>query len=185
MGMATLSADDWVTAAYERFVTDGLQSVKVETVAKDLGATKGSFYWHFANRKALVDAVIARWEQVETDQIISVAEAAGSPEDRLTHLFFAVAARRTMPSGETTLYVDAAAEGLRPAVARVTERRIAYVAGLLEELGFSREESRRRGTIATAVVIGLQQLDEGAGPESLAALESGLTGTVLAMMLAR
>ena len=185
MVMATLTADDWVTAAYDRFNTGGLAAVKVEPVARSLGATKGSFYWHFANRGALVDAVMARWEQVETDQIIAIADAGESPTERLEQLFAVVAARRSQPSGETTLYVDAAAEGVQPIVARVTERRIAYIAEILVELGFSRDEAVRRGTVATAVVLGMQQLAAGAGDEYLDAIAVGLTQTALAMTLAR
>jgi AcrR family transcriptional regulator len=68
------SADDWVDAAYERFNAGGLGAVKVEAVARDLGTTKGSFYWHFTDRPALVRAVTERWEARETDRFIAAAE---------------------------------------------------------------------------------------------------------------
>ena len=62
--MASFSADDWVDAAYRRFNEGGLAAVRVEAVARDLGATKGSFYWHFTDRGALVDDVLTRWEEL-------------------------------------------------------------------------------------------------------------------------
>ena len=81
--MASFTADDWIDAAYRRFNDAGLSAVRVEAIARDLGATKGSFYWHFADRGALVDAVMARWEQTETDRVIELVERADDPEERL------------------------------------------------------------------------------------------------------
>ncbi|BDZ41464.1 hypothetical protein GCM10025865_07630 [Paraoerskovia sediminicola] len=92
---ARRDASAWVDAAYDAFASAGLEAVKVEPVARALGATKGSFYWHFTDRQALVDAVLARWE-TETEEIISEVEAApGGPTEQLATLFAAVTRRRS------------------------------------------------------------------------------------------
>ena len=46
----TLTAEDWARAALEAIAEDGVTAVAVEPLARSLGVTKGSFYWHFANR---------------------------------------------------------------------------------------------------------------------------------------
>lgn len=174
------TAETWIDAAYEQFTEAGLSSVKVETVAKRLGATKGSFYWHFENRKTLIDAVMDRWEQV-TEQIIDVAERGGTATARLDALFTAVAESTIRPSGEATLYIEAAAEGVQHIVTRVSDRRTNYIADILVDLGFDREEAVRRGIIATAAVIGIEQLSIGAGRHPSVGRE--LTRTALNLTL--
>lgn len=61
---ARLSVDDWVDAAVRRMVRSGIQGVEVIHLARDLRVTKGSFYWHFRNRAALLEAILRRWRLV-------------------------------------------------------------------------------------------------------------------------
>jgi AcrR family transcriptional regulator len=42
----------------------GLDAVRVESLAQAIGVTKGGFYWHFADRGALLDEVLDAWERV-------------------------------------------------------------------------------------------------------------------------
>ncbi|MFF4196579.1 TetR/AcrR family transcriptional regulator [Nonomuraea sp. NPDC001831] len=159
-----ITAEQWVDAAYVRFTKIGLDSVRVEAVARDLGTTKGSFYWHHADRGALVRAVMERWEAEETEHIIAAASAEAEPRARLRALFGTVAARAGRRGGESRLYLDAEREGVADIVTRVTRRRVDFVAGLLVGLGFDEEEAERRALLALAVVLGLQQLERGTRP---------------------
>lgn len=58
-----LTREDWVNAALQIFAERGIDAVRVEPLAQSLRVTKGSFYWHFKNRKALYEAIIAYWTQ--------------------------------------------------------------------------------------------------------------------------
>ena len=60
-----LSADDWAAAALEQIAEQGVSAVAVEPLARRLGVTKGSFYWHFPSRDALLQAALERWETHE------------------------------------------------------------------------------------------------------------------------
>lgn len=175
------STIDWVDAAYERFLTEGLHGVRVEAVARDLGSTKGSFYWHFADRAALVAAVMDRWEQEETESFIVQANEAPDPLTRLEVLFSAVARRRA--PGEHRLYADAVAEGVGQVVERVSERRVSYVAAALVELGVSQDEARRRGIAALAIALGLEQLTRG-GAVAVVGLGDALQRSVIDLLTA-
>ena len=53
---ARLSADDWAQAALDLIAEQGVSAVAVEPLARRLGVTKGSFYWHFPSRDALLQA---------------------------------------------------------------------------------------------------------------------------------
>src|SRR5215203_1169543 len=79
MGMAegkreSLTAQDWTQAALEALARGGLAAVAVEPIAKSLGTTKGSFYWHFRDRNALVESALALWEQRDTDRVIEAID---------------------------------------------------------------------------------------------------------------
>ena len=174
------TAADWVEAAYARFHTEGLAGIRVEAIARDLGSTKGSFYWHFADRAALVTAVMERWEQDETESFIVEADRAPDPRTRLEVLFAAVARRRA--PGEQRLYSAAGAPGRGDVVLRVTDRRISYVAAALVELGVAPDEARRRGLAAVAFVLGLEQLTRG-GAAALVGSGDALQRTVLDILM--
>jgi AcrR family transcriptional regulator len=167
MASATrLSAEAWADAAYSRFREEGLGGVRVEAIARDLGTTKGSFYHHFADRAALIAAVMERWEREQTDQFIVEADAAPGPRERLETLFIGIA-RRRIP-GEDSLYLDAEREGVGDRVRDVTARRVAYVAEAIVELGFPPAQARLRALAVVAAVLGLEQLARGGAGQIMA-----------------
>ena len=61
--IARLDADAWIAAAFDALAEGGIDAVRVEPLAKSLAITKGSFYWHFADRRALIDAMLAAWTE--------------------------------------------------------------------------------------------------------------------------
>jgi AcrR family transcriptional regulator len=66
-----LGRDDWMRAARRALLTGGPEAVRIEPLALALGVTKGSFYWHFTDRRALLDALIREWEE---ERSIALAE---------------------------------------------------------------------------------------------------------------
>lgn len=180
MGMASHSRETWLDAAFHNFNQYGLAAVRVEALARELGATKGSFYWHFENRAALVAAIMDRWEQSETDRIIELTRSLDSAEQRLATVYDLVGMRMMERGGEKTLYAEAESEGVADVVARVTARRIAYVAEILAELGVS--DAEERATVAVSAAIGLQQLYAGGWRSEHV---RGISATLFGMSLSR
>lgn len=64
----------WLDAAYELLIASGVDAVKVMPLAKKLGMSRTSFYWHFKDRKALLAALISRWERKNTGNLIAQTE---------------------------------------------------------------------------------------------------------------
>src|SRR5688572_22848674 len=81
-----LTRDDWLGAAMAAMARGGVRSVAVEPLAKTLGATKGSFYWHFRDRDDLIRRALERWEQQETEGLIEGLESVSDPGERLRRL---------------------------------------------------------------------------------------------------
>lgn len=161
-----LTAEDWAAAALVAIGEGGLAAVAVEPIAARLGTTKGSFYWHFANRDALVDAALERWEQLHTEAVITTVEAEPDPERRLRDLFAYASAASAADPLEVSLLATAAEPRVAAVLRRVTDRRVGYVAGLFTALGFPAAEARRRGLLAYTAYLGHTQLGH-AVPESL------------------
>src|SRR5687768_10572564 len=81
-----LGPEDWAGAALEALARGGIEAIAVEPIAQHLGTTKGSFYWHFKNRDALVEAALELWEQRHTDAVIEYLEQEADPAKRLRAL---------------------------------------------------------------------------------------------------
>ncbi|MEO3757384.1 TetR/AcrR family transcriptional regulator [Mycobacterium sp. B14F4] len=154
----------WTQAALAALRRGGPAAVRVEAIARTLGVSKGSFYWHFTDRKALVEAVIAEWEAQSTAAIIAESERGATADEKLRRLLATVSTTfdRAQPPGELLLYLQAEQEGVTASVERVVGRRLDYVTDLLVELGADRREARRRATLALTVTVGMHQLHIGA-----------------------
>ncbi|MET7334183.1 TetR/AcrR family transcriptional regulator [Nonomuraea sp. NPDC005650] len=163
--MGRLNADDWARAALEALAEGGLAAVAVEPVAVRLGVSKGSFYWHFPNRQALVEAALERWE-AGTDEVIARLEPVPDPVERMrTLLEWAFGdGRDAAISFRLISEVDDPAAGpvvgpkVGAVVRRVSERRLAFMRAVLEEVGQPPDEAARRALTAYGGYLGLAAL---------------------------
>lgn len=151
-----LSARDWTAAAVEVLAAGGVAAVAVEPIAARLGTTKGSFYWHFTGRDALLEAALAQWERADTEDVIALIETEPDPPSRLRKLL-AVAIGGN-DSVELALQPSADHALVAPVLARVTERRLAYLTALFAEIGFPPVEARHRSQLAYTAYLGHAQL---------------------------
>ena len=139
----SLSAGDWTQAALDALARGGLAAVAVEPLAKQLGTTKGSFYWHFADRNALIAASLARWETRDTELVIAAVEQGEDATARLRRLlelaFRAVGVGSGPGAGsvELALQANAAHPLVSATLERVTQRRLGYLTTLFTQLGMS------------------------------------------------
>lgn len=157
--MSRLSRDDWAAAALDALGKGGLSAVSVEPLAARLGATKGSFYWHFRNRDELIEAALGRWRQAGTTAVIERLEAeADSAEQRLRLLFTRVFLTDAHTGADLALLADSAHPLVEPVLREVTELRLRYVTSLFRDLGFPAARARRRALFAYTAYLGQLQL---------------------------
>jgi AcrR family transcriptional regulator len=83
---------DWIGAGLRALAAGGPDAVRVETLAQTLGVTKGGFYWHFADRPALLEQILDSWEQTATDEVIEQVEGGGGDARSRLHRLFGLAA---------------------------------------------------------------------------------------------
>lgn len=155
----TLSADSWAIAALEGIAEGGVEMVAVEPLARRLGVTKGSFYWHFANREALLYAAVKLWEARETEGMLERIGEELEPRRRIQRVFTKVDASPRA----SQLYFALAAAATKDAhiaevVERVSRRRLEYLEECYLSLGMNTSEAHRWATTAYSVYLGILQV---------------------------
>src|SRR5262249_12760744 len=136
-GHRRLTRDDWITAALAAIADGGLAAIGVEPLAARLGATKGSFYWHFENRDALLEAAIARWEkETTTDVAAEITTAHDAPASQFRRLVASVIERAAQDRVGPALLASAAHPPVAPALQPVTAAPLVLIVPPLRRLGF-------------------------------------------------
>ncbi|MEO1273684.1 MAG: helix-turn-helix domain-containing protein, partial [Myxococcota bacterium] len=79
--MARTTRQDWIEAAWSALAQGGpMEHLRIEQLARSMATSKGSFYWHFQDRAALLEALLQRWEETATAAIVREVEAASKAE---------------------------------------------------------------------------------------------------------
>jgi len=153
-----LSADDWAQAALDLIAEQGVASVAVEPLARRLGVTKGSFYWHFPSRDALLVAALERWErdeQVAYGGLESIPNAA----DRLRALFDLISHHYKTHIIYSELLRAPEHPAVQPVLRHVLERRIGFLLESFRQAGLSDREALNRARLTYASYVGFLQLE--------------------------
>jgi AcrR family transcriptional regulator len=156
--VAQLSPEAWVKAAQALMGREGVGAVAVEPLAQALGVTKGSFYWHFENRDALVLAALKDWEQDQSVDVVARYGGIADPRRRLRVLLFA--AFEDVENGLFFAALAASCEDPRvaPFLRRATERRLTFGEAAFKDLGCAPADARQRALLAYAAYAGYFQL---------------------------
>ncbi len=149
-----LGHGDWVVEGLRMLAELGIEAVRVEPLAKRLGITKGSFYWHFGDRAALLAAMLQEWERRATLAIIAEVDACGgSAAERLMMLIRLALATDGRLDRRVRAWAtnDAAAAAV---LLRVDRRRVGYLRRLFEQLGFTPAQARVRAQLTYSALVG-------------------------------
>jgi AcrR family transcriptional regulator len=154
-----LSAEDWAQAALDMIAEQGVAAVAVEPLARRLGVTKGSFYWHFPSRDALLQAALERWEVMEQETVFGTLEAVADPRDRLRALFRVVAHEVKSHIIYSELLKALDHPTVQPVIDRVSQRRLDYLTASFRQAGMGRSDAQHRARLAYAAYVGFLQLN--------------------------
>ncbi len=155
-----LSAADWEQAALDAIAESGLAAVAVEALARTLGVTKGSFYWHFPTREALIKAALERWERRDEDEVLGRVEPIDDPRERLRDLF-----RRVSGEAQSHVIYGALLQAsdhpvVQPMIERISARRLGLLTLAYRQAGFERRDAAHRARLAYTAYTGFLQLNQ-------------------------
>jgi len=164
-----LSAEDWLDLGLRTLAKSGFTALKAEPLAKAMGVSRGSFYWHFADIGVYHAAILKHWREVAAEQVIANLEAVAKDRDAVALLL-----RRAFSSTpalenaiRTWATVDPAA---RAAVQAIDQRRLGYIETLLRQAGLSADPARARAQILYWAFLGFALSDKPLPPARRAAV---------------
>jgi AcrR family transcriptional regulator len=148
-----LSAKDWLDQGLRTLAESGFTALKAEPLAKAMGVSRGSFYWHFADIGAFHAAILNHWREVAAEQIIAGLEAASKDENSLPLLLRqAFGGKLALEKAvRTWATVDPTAQA---AVQAIDRRRLGYVENLIKRTGLSTDVARARAQILYWAFLG-------------------------------
>lgn len=156
---AQLDRSTWIHAALDTLADEGAGSIRVEILARRLHVTKGSFYWHFRDRQALLDAVLERWREGRIRDIEkTTAGLPGAEVEQLHHVIEVYGANRNRKGMAIELAVrdwarhDAQAAAV---VEAVDLYRLECTQRLFIAKGMSAADAKSRSLLLYACVFGL------------------------------
>jgi AcrR family transcriptional regulator len=159
-GHARLSAADWERGALEMISEQGVAALAVEALARRLGVTKGSFYWQFRTREALLSAALARWEADDQRELQHHIEAAADePRERLRALFRWVSGEAQSHRIYAALLQALDHPLVKPMMTRVSQRRMELLMLAFRQAGLGGEDARHRARLTYAAYVGFLQLN--------------------------
>src|SRR6266545_4528808 len=131
MAITRTPRSSWIDEGLKALAAGGPDAVRIEPLARALGVTKGGFYWHFDDRRALLEEMLETWERASVDEVIERVEGeSGDARARLRRLFALASSSEARELLRTDLAVrdwarrdKAAAKRLR----RVDNRRMDYM----------------------------------------------------------
>jgi AcrR family transcriptional regulator len=153
-----LGRAEWIREALRVLGGTGIEAVGVEPLAKRLGVSKGSFYWHFRDRDELLVAMLDAWRQRATQAVIDLVDSLSTdPGQRVRNLLGLVARRPE----DRDFWVEIGFRDwarrdrrARSAVESVDAERVGYIYRLLGELGLSDEDAEARAFLAYSYILG-------------------------------
>lgn len=157
-----LTRNDWLEQGFRLLVEGGAGALSVAAMARRLGASKGSFYWHFSDVGAFKTALLGLWEPSASDALFDVIETCDDPHAALAQYLELCAMDESGPGLEVAMREWARHDKeVAQVLARVDRRRVGMLAELMARQG---EDTARLPMVLHAVQLGLDQLHHSLGP---------------------
>jgi len=149
--------EQWVQGALDEIEAGGVGALAVESVSRRLGVSKGGFYHHFHNRRALLRAALELWEEQFVVGLAKRFDAIADPRERL-HALLYHASVELEPTVIVRLMAANADPDVADALARAADGRLGLLARIFRELGLSRATAAHRAVLAYSAYLGLAEL---------------------------
>lgn len=143
-----LNKEAWLSEALELLYEHGIDKVNIESLAKRLGVTKGSFYWHFKNKDDFLSVLPTYWAEKQTNAVmVYVQSQPGNAKDKMKAALEYLAREdpdRYDNAMRAWAYFDSK---VAKAVAVIDQRRLEFVCDLFLLAGLGHEEAKMRARI--------------------------------------
>ncbi len=156
MALTRTPRSSWIDEGLRALAAGGADAVRVESLARALGVTKGGFYWHFDDRRALLEEMLDTWERVSVDEVIERVEGEGGDARAKLWRLSAIAS-----SSDKILTIDLAIrdwarreQTVADRLRRVDSRRMKYMRSLFGAFCPDEDDVEARCMLAFSLWIG-------------------------------
>ena len=156
MAVTRTPRSSWIDEGLRALAVGGPEAVRIEPLAQSLGVTKGGFYWHFDDRRALLDEMLDTWERVSVEEVIERVEREGGDARARLRRLFGLAS-----SSDELLRTDLAVrdwarrdEAVAGRLRRVDNKRMAYMRSLFGAFCPGDDDVEARCLLALSLWIG-------------------------------
>lgn len=161
-GRVALDRTAWIDYATQVLGDEGVEGLRIEVLARSLKVTKGSFYWHFKDRQALLNAVVTAWRDAriaELEAQVAVPAEAAALQIRRVIDHYATQPSRQRMRVELALRDWARRDSfVSTAVETVDRARLANAVRIFRLAGFPEEEARSRSLLMFTHLFGLSMM---------------------------
>jgi len=151
-------SESWIEAGFEELARTGVEGVRVEVLAKNLGVTKGGFYRRFKDRRALLNAMLKSWRDGRVTAIERQAEAGDATPDGKLGSILKLYSERANTQGiaiELAIRQWARSDPIAAGAAeQVDAARLKTVGSLYRALGLSAPEAEARAVLFYTFLFG-------------------------------
>ncbi|GAA5148186.1 TetR/AcrR family transcriptional regulator [Pseudonocardia eucalypti] len=152
-----VTQDQYFAAALGQLAAHGAEGLTISRLCQALGVTSGSFYHYFGGWAGFVEALLAHWEDEQTQRIVRLARAEAGVEQRL-----GVLRRQALAlphDAEAAIRAwSRSDERVEAAQRKVDAQRHATLRAIIVDLGVPARDADRLATTGVALLVGMQQL---------------------------
>ena len=145
----------WIDEGLRALAAGGPDAVRIEPLAQALGVTRGGFYWHFEDRRALLEEMLDTWERRSTDEVLERVESeGGDPRAKVRRAGMLTFSKQLLPIDLAVRDWARRDTAVAKRLKRVDNRRIEYLRSLIGELSPDANDVEARSMLAFSLAIG-------------------------------
>jgi AcrR family transcriptional regulator len=145
----------WIDAGLRALAAGGPDAVRIEPLAHALGVTRGGFYWHFQDRRALLEEMLDTWERRSTDEVLERVEGeGGDARAKVRRAGILTFSRELLPIDLAVRDWARRDEAVAKRLRRVDNRRMDYLRALIGTFCPDPEDVEARSMLAFSLAIG-------------------------------
>ena len=153
----------WIAGGLRALADGGLGAVRIEPLARALGVTRGGFYWHFADRGALLEAMLDSWERSTTEDVIAELESAGGDAVGKMRRVLALTSPGVLATDLAIRDWARRDEGVAARLRRVDDKRMEYLRSLFRGPDRDSGDVEGRSLLAFSLLVGNHFIAAGHG----------------------
>src|SRR5215211_4930858 len=161
MAVTRTPRSSWIDEGLRALTAGGPDAVRIESLARELGVSKGGFYWHFDDRRALLEEMLDSWERTGVDQVIERVEGQGGDARAKLRRLSAIASASDEVLGIEPLRIDLAIRDwarrdktVARRLRRVDNRRMDYLRSLFGAFSPDEDDVETRCMVFYSLWIG-------------------------------